>query len=132
MAIPHFETREPVTLSWLVLSRYILLYTSPFSSTIFPWFPVVNTPHSTSGGTKFILLESFTKHLSRSACSSSFCVAGVGRSFGVWKCDRGTTAGFYGEKVFTRKNQTCSLWGAQQAQLLSYPCNITVICIYII
>ena len=30
--------------------------------------------------------------------------------------------GFYGERVCRRRNQPCSLWEAQQAQLLSYQC----------
>ena len=39
--------------------------------------------------------------------------------------------GFYGERVCRRRNQTCSLWEAQQAQLLSYQCIYSFIHIHI-
>ena len=39
--------------------------------------------------------------------------------------------GFYGERVCRRRNQPCSLWEAQQAQLLSYQCISWYIYIYI-
>ena len=34
--------------------------------------------------------------------------------------------GFYGERVCRRRNQPCSLWEAQQAQLLSYQCIYSI------
>ena len=38
---------------------------------------------------------------------------------------RSSMLGFYGERVCRRRSQTCSLWEAQQAQLLSYQCMLT-------
>ena len=40
--------------------------------------------------------------------------------------------GFYGERVCRRRNQPCSLWEAQQAQLLSYQCICKVYIKFII
>ena len=47
------------------------------------------------------------------------------KAFGGWKFDRGTTklhARILRGRVRRRRNQTCSLWEAQQAQLLCYQC----------
>ena len=74
--------------------------------------------------------------------SSPFCVAGVvGQLLPSFKCiiyiykilklleggnatgvRQSSMLGFYGERVCRRRNQTCSLWEAQQAQLLSHRC----------
>jgi len=98
----------------------------------------------TSGGTKFMLLESFTKHPSRSTANNMFksilcgrcgtandhpllniqdlrkLLAG-GNATGV---QQSSILGFCGERVCRRRNQTCSLWEVQQAyvDLLGISC----------
>ena len=113
------------------------------------FFGLYSNPMSciqTSGGTKFMLRESSTKHPSRSTADHIFKSVLCGRCGTVnghhllnMKLLEGGNAtgvrqssmlGFYGERVCRRRNQTCSLWEAQQAQLLSYQC--TYIYIYIL
>ena len=98
-----------------------------------------------------MLLESFTRHPCRSTADHIFKSVLCGRcgtvnyhpllniedfkDFGGWKSDRGTTklhARILGERVCRRRNQPCSLWEAQQAQLLSYQCIHIYIYIIII
>ena len=90
----------------------------------------------TSGGTKFMLLESFTKHPSRPTADHILESVLCGRCGTVnchpfykdimflsfWGVEMCSMLGFYGERACRRRNQTYSLWEAQQAQLLSYQC----------
>ena len=101
-----------------------------------------------------MLLENFTKHPSRSTADHIFKSVLCGRCglvnyypllnvlhiYKILKLLEGGNAtgvrqssmlGFYGERVCRRRNQTCSLWEAQQAQLLSHRCLYIYVYIYI-